>query len=161
MTGNPGFSPDGTSARLANLNHPRSVAVDSDGHVYIADLGNNRVRKIDRVNLEISTVAGNGDAGSADGMDGRMALTVPITPLAVTVGPDGAIMILEQTGDRIRQVDGAGRISTIFAGYDAPYSGGSPASTARTKIRGLTVDHRGHLWFVDAGNHVAQFIKSS
>jgi hypothetical protein len=159
MTGNRGFSADGTAARSANLDSPRNVAIDPEGNVYVADVGNNVVRKIDSGSLEISTVAGNGEAGNADGLDGSNALAVPLTPLAVAVGPTREIFILERSGNRIRMVDRSGRIMTVFGGYAAPGSDDRPSIDRRIKGRGISLDDEGNIWFADAGNHVVTVIK--
>src|SRR5437763_477044 len=63
-TGVPGYSGDGGAATSAALGYPRSVAVDQSGNIYIADVGNNRVRKVS-TNGTITTVAGNGTPGFA------------------------------------------------------------------------------------------------
>jgi hypothetical protein len=66
-TGSRGFSGDGGAAVSAQLKDPFGVAVDSSGNVYIADYGNQRIRKVDPTG-EISTFAGNGISGySGDG----------------------------------------------------------------------------------------------
>lgn len=65
-TGEAGFSGDGGTAVLARLNAPRGVAVDKDGNVFISDGANHRVRRVD-TDGKISTVAGTGVAGSAEG----------------------------------------------------------------------------------------------
>jgi DNA-binding beta-propeller fold protein YncE len=77
--GTQGFSGDGGSASGAILNSPAAVAIDVAGNVYVADSGNNRVRKINAVSGVITTVVGNatetfsGDGGPAD----QAGLTVP------------------------------------------------------------------------------------
>src|SRR5579872_1834764 len=73
--GFPGFSGDGGPAAQAQLNAPYGVAADSAGNIYIADLGNNRVRKV-APDGSISTVAGTGQAGS--GGDGGPALAAQL-----------------------------------------------------------------------------------
>src|ERR1017187_7415382 len=65
--GNAGFSGDGRSATTAQLKSPRGIVVDNVGNLYIADSGNNRIRKVTSAGV-IDTVAGNGSAGySGDG----------------------------------------------------------------------------------------------
>ena len=60
-TGDPGFTGDNGPADKAQLNNPVSVAVDSAGNIYIADAGNNRIRKV--TNGVITTMAGTGEFG--------------------------------------------------------------------------------------------------
>ena len=63
-----GYSGDGGPAASAQLANPIGVAVDGEGNLYVADVGNNRIRKVDAVTGTITTVAGNGERGySGDG----------------------------------------------------------------------------------------------
>src|SRR5438876_141690 len=67
-TGTPGYGGDNALATFASLDYPNGVAVDGAGNLYIADWGNNRIRKVDSYTGDITTYAGNGTAGySGDG----------------------------------------------------------------------------------------------
>src|SRR5205823_5590233 len=68
---------DGALATSATLNSPSDVAVDSSGNLYIADTGNNKIRKVDAVDGNISTIAGNGQLGALDGSATGAALAGP------------------------------------------------------------------------------------
>src|SRR5258706_453167 len=83
--GTTGFSGDGGPATAASLWGPCAVAVDSSGNLFIADQGNNRIRRVDASTGIITTVAGNGPSGSqgAFGGDGG-----PATAAALN-GPSG------------------------------------------------------------------------
>ncbi len=113
---NHGFSGDGGPAGSAAINPGQysQVAVDAQGNVFIADSGNNRIRRIDAGTGVITTVAGNGTA--SDCGDGGPAIQACLDdPVGVAVGNDGSIYIGENSGanNRIRKVDPQGAISTL------------------------------------------------
>jgi hypothetical protein len=90
-SGDAGFSGDGGSATAANLNSPTGVALDGAGNLYIADTGNNRIRKVTPAGM-ITTVVGNGVAGYAG--DNQVADTVNTElnqPLGDTVEYEGKL----------------------------------------------------------------------
>lgn len=113
---NNGFSGDGGPASAAAINPSQysQVAVDAHGNVFIADSGNNRIRRIDAGTGAITTVAGNGTA--SDCGDGGPAIQACLdNPVGVAVGNDGSLYIGENSGanNRIRKVDAQGTISTL------------------------------------------------
>lgn len=147
-----GFSGDGGTATLAYLNSPYQTAVDAGGNIYIADRGNNRVRKI-AVNGVISTIAGNGTAGSTG--DGGAALNAELNdPIGVAVDGVGNVYIAEYHGNRIRKVKPDGIITTVAGNGTAGYTGdGGQATSAEIHAPiGLAVDAYNYLYIVDNGN---------
>ncbi|MCH9698418.1 MAG: hypothetical protein K0U68_09970, partial [Gammaproteobacteria bacterium] len=117
-TGERGFSGDGGLATEAKLAAPISVAATLDGSVYIADLGNGRVRRIGTAGI-ITTVAGNGmdhGVGTAGSGDGGPATEAIIRPVGIAVDSDGVLYISDDSivdGMRIRRVGTDGIITTI------------------------------------------------
>jgi uncharacterized protein (TIGR03437 family) len=100
----PGFSGDGGPAAQALLNHPTGLAFDAWGNLYIADAGNNRIRKI-TPDGTISTVAGSADAGFAG--DGGPAVGAQLSvPFSQAVATDAAGNVLMVDGNRIRKLMG-------------------------------------------------------
>lgn len=110
-TGARGFLGNGGPARDAELNTPEGVAVDDAGNLYIADAGNNRVRKVDPGG-RITTIAGTGDAGIS-GDRGPATFAQLDYPTAVSVGADGAVYIVDENNSRIRKIDPAGIMTTV------------------------------------------------
>lgn len=108
-TGLPGFSGDGGPGTSAQLNYPLGLAVDSEGSLYIADSGNNRVRKLSRSGI-ITTVAGDGSLFS--GGDGHKATAAQIGPV-VAVAFDKAGNLYIANFATVRKVDPGGIISTV------------------------------------------------
>ena len=153
-TGEWGYSGDGGPATRAQLSEPVGVAVDGDGNVYIADIGDHRIRKIDATSGIISTIAGTGVRG--DGGDGGPASEAQlIHPLGVVVDGDGNVYIADTDNNRIRRVDAfTGTISTIAGTGEWDYGGdGGPATSARFKDPvGLAVGGDGIVYVVDHGN---------
>ena len=103
--GTNGFSGDGVSAVAAQLNGPTGVAVGPDGSLYIADMGNSRIRRVGPDGI-ITTVAGNGRSGFSG--DGGPAVAARLqVPAGVAVGPDGNLYITDVSNSRIRRIQSA------------------------------------------------------
>ncbi len=101
-TGTAGFSGDGGPATSAQLNMPADVKVDANGNIYIADMMNHRVRRIDPAGI-ITTVAGDGVQGR--GPDSVSAISSSLnTPCAVAVAPNGDLYIADWQNYLIRKV---------------------------------------------------------
>ncbi len=99
------FAGDGGPAISASLNIPSDVAIDFAGNLYIADSGNNRVRKVDTSGA-ISTVAGTGTDGfSGDG--GPASQAALNFPWALTTDASGAVYIADRVNSRVRRISGA------------------------------------------------------
>lgn len=103
--GTAGFSGDGGPAPKAQFTEPTGVAVDAAGALFIADTGNNRVRRVSTDGI-ITTVAGTGAKGFSG--DGGTAVKAQLSrPTGVAIGPDGALYIADSGNDRIRKVSAA------------------------------------------------------
>lgn len=113
-SGTAGFAGDGAAASAAQLNSPRGLAFDKSGNLYIADSGNNRVRKVDVAGV-IVTIAGDGTAGYAG--DGAAATAAQLNnPYDVDVDSQGKLYIADAGNDRIRKIDANGIITTAAGG---------------------------------------------
>lgn len=111
--GGSGFSGDGGAATSAKLARPFGLAIDGAGNIYIADIDNNRVRKVDTSGT-ITTVAGNGAAGFSG--DGGPATVASLNqPMSVALDSAGNIYISDGGNHRVRKV-GATLIITTVAG---------------------------------------------
>ena len=169
-TGAAGFSGDGGQGSNAQLDTPTGVAVDTDGHVFISDTSNRRVRMISPDGT-ITTVAGNGGAGG--GGDGGPATEAGVEPTDVAVDGEGSLYIAE-SAFRIRKVTNpaggalesatkglpAGTITTIagtgLAGFDG--DGGPTTNADLNSPRGVTVDAVGNVYFSDSLNNVVRIL---
>jgi hypothetical protein len=143
-TTTPGFSGDNGPAVSAQLNDIRGIAIDASGAVYVADYGNNRVRKVS--GGVITTFAGGGSSLG----DGSSATVASLRPSGVAVDSAGAVYISDAANNRIRKVSGG--IITTFAGGGSLTTDGVPATSASLSAVGpITVDGAGAVHFVDAG----------
>ena len=152
-TGERGFGGDGGPATQARLNYPYGVAVDGAGNLYIADLANHRIRKVDSTGT-ITTFAGTGERGF--GGDGGPASQAQLNfPTGVAVDEAGNLYIADWSNARIRKVDGTGTITTIAGTGERGFSGDSgPATQAQLDDpTGVAVDGAGTLYIADASNH--------
>src|SRR5947207_1580688 len=113
--GNPTFAGDGGAATSASVYVPTGVALDASGNLYIADYGNQRVRKVDAASGIITTVAGNGSPAFAG--DGDAATSASLnSPVAVALDASGNLYVADQGNHRIRKVAAATGIITTVAG---------------------------------------------
>ena len=162
-SGDAGFSGDGGPAANANLNSPTGLALDGAGNLYIADTGNNRIRKVTPAGM-ISTVVGNGVAGYAG--DNQVADSVNTElnqPLGVTVDYAGNLYIADTSNQTVRRVDAiTGVISTVAGNGVASglsdgkgtYSGDNGAATAAglSLPYAVAFDASGNMFIPDSAN---------
>jgi uncharacterized protein (TIGR03437 family) len=151
-TGIAGFVGDGGPATKASLNLPYGLAVDPAGNIYVADLGNNRVRRI-APDGTILTVAGTGRDGSGGG-GGLATAAELLAPRNVALDAAGNLYISEFAGHRVRKVSPDGQISTVAGTGTAGFAGdGGPATAAQIGYpAGLAVDGHGVLYIADSQN---------
>lgn len=155
-TGKKGFAGDGGSTDKAEFNQAICVAMTPDQlQVYVADIGNKRIRKIDNIRSTISTLAGTGKAGVPK--DGELAKEQPLVdPRAVAADKNGNVYILERNGHALRVVDKNGAIRTI-AGTGKAGSGGIGGPALKAEFNGpkfVSVDPKDETVLIaDTENH--------
>jgi large repetitive protein len=158
-----GFSGDGGPATSALLSSPAGLAIDGSGNIYVADSGNNRVRRIDGVTGVITTVAGNGAAAFAG--DGGPATAASLnTPYAVALDSAGNLYIADAVNSRIRRVDaGTGIITTLAGTGSTSYNGdGIPATSANLGLpTALLLNGAGNLLLTDVSNNRVRLVDTS
>jgi DNA-binding beta-propeller fold protein YncE len=166
-TGMRGYSGDGGPANKAQLAQPHSIAIDKSDNVYICDIVNNRVRRIDPKTAIITTYGGTGAAANTPdeaSLDGT-----PLTgPRSIEVAPDGTMYLILREGNKVFAIDPARRLLRRIAGTgELRYSGdGGPALSATFGApgnplngpKGVGYSPDGMLYVVDCENHVIRKI---
>ena len=122
---------NGTAAN-ATFNYPHGVAVDGAGNIFVADAGNSLIRKITPDGI-VSTVAGSGFAGFADGQGSNAAFNFPT---GLVVDGAGNLFVTDGINHRIRKITPAGVVSTLDGVFGFPGS--------------ITIDFAGNLYIADA-----------
>jgi trimeric autotransporter adhesin len=146
------FNGDGGQASNASLLIPTSLAIDTKGNIYVADAGNERIRKIDRKGI-IRTIAGDGMKGYyGDGMSATMASIAYVNGIAAD--RDGNLYFAQKDNNVIRKIDTRGIITTIAGNGKKGFSGdGGPAVNAMLNDPyGLAVSKEGDLYVADNSN---------
>ncbi len=159
--GSTGFSGDGSAATAAKFSSPYGIAFDTSGNLFVADKGNNRIRKITSAGV-ISTVAGSGGSGySGDGAAATAALIK--APINVATDRYGNVYIADQGNNRIRIISASGIINTFAGNGTAGYSGDGAAATAAmlNSPLGLAVDNSGNVYVGDVTNNRVRKIATS
>ena len=152
-TGEKGFSGDGGPAKDAKFGGVFCVSFDPDKkNLYVTDLDNRRIRKIDMKTEIVTTVAGNGTKGVPK--DGEDALKQPLVdPRAHAVDKDGNIWILERGGHALRVVDAKGRVRTVAGTGKAGQGTGKALEAALNGPKHLCIDRDGSVLIADTENH--------
>jgi sugar lactone lactonase YvrE len=149
--GTAGFAGDGGPATSAQLNNPNGVHFDAFGNLYIADTGNDRVRRVDGRTGIISTIAGNGTGGDGGpAVDAQLGL---VFDMAFDL--EGNLFISDRGPNTVRRVDHrTGIITTVAGNGTGGYAGdGGPATEAELGDPvGLAFDWVGNLYIAEEGN---------
>ena len=159
VTGAAGYDGEDRNAIVSSLDSPSAVAVTTAGEIYVADTGNQRVRKVaiagERRPKILVTVAGNGEA-SFSGEDTPANNATLHFPSDVTIDSVGNIYFSDTANHRIRRVSrSSGDIETV-AGNGVVGSlgvGGRGTNAHLNSPEGIAFDSQGHLYFADTGNH--------
>ncbi len=134
----------------ASVRSPNGVASDASGNLYIADTGNNTLRKVTPDGLVVTLAGSAGVAGSADGVGGAATFNLPI---GVATDADGDIYVADYGNDTIRRVTPDGTVTTIAGAVGVRGSADGPGSSARfSSPTGVAVDAQGNVYVADLGN---------
>ena len=155
-TGEEGYSGDGGPASAAKLREPGDLTFDAAGNLYVSDLGNNRVRCIDRKSGVIDTFMGTGAVGFT--ADGSTAKTTPVgRPLGIAFDAAGNFYVMDPFADRLLKADAKTRIvrtivgnGTVSLRVDAK-KGTETGLALPTAVR---IDSKGDVIFSGTDNHV-------
>ncbi len=143
--GSEGFA-DGAGA-AASFNTPSGMAFGPDDNLFVADTGNNRIRKITPEG-QVSTVAGDGTAGYVDGPASQAQFNGPI---GIAVAASGNIYVADAYNDRIRMITTDGQVSTVAGNGTPGYIDGDRNTALFDTPSGIVVANTG-LIVADTGN---------
>lgn len=149
-TGEAGYTGDGGPAIEAQLNRPHEIRFDAQGNLFIADMSNHAIRRVDVATGLISTVAGQGEAGFSG--DGGPATAAHLKqPHSIQFGPEGDLYIADVGNHRVRVISLAtGAIRTLAGNGE---TGSTPDGARFQEVplfgpRSLDFDAKGDLWLV-------------
>jgi hypothetical protein len=151
-TGIAGFSGDGGPALSAKIYMPTGIVINSASEIIFSDSGNNRIRKINASGT-ISTIAGTGIAGF--GGDGGVATAAKINkPFGLALTFAGNLFFADLNNQRIRKIDGSGKIHTVAGNGVAGFGGdGGPATSASlNNAKSVFADTSGDFYIADTLN---------
>jgi sugar lactone lactonase YvrE len=141
-------------AKFSILN---GITADSSGVVYVVDAGSNncRIRKID-LKGNVTTVAGNGVCGFADGNQGSAMFN---NPSGVTVDSEGNVFVADLLNYRIRKISRSGIVTTLAGSGTQGYVDGWAATARFFNPIDVVADNQGSVYVIDAGNNKIRQIR--
>ncbi len=142
-----GFA-DGQGAE-ASFRSPVGVAVDHEGHVYVADNRNHRIRKITPTG-KVTTMAGSGNSDFEDGVGVQSSFRYPA---GVAVDHEGHVYVADNWNHRIRKITPTGKVTTMAGSGNAAFEDGMGVQSSFRYPAGVAVDHEGHVYVADSDNH--------
>lgn len=143
----------GTAARFSS---PGGIAIDGAGNLYVADTGNNQVRKITPAGV-VTTLAGwAGSSGTADGVGDSARFNAP---LGIAVDVAGTVYVTDSASHTLRKITAAGVVSTLAGAPGLAGSADGSGSSARfSSPAGIAVDTDLNIYVSDSGNHTLRMV---
>ncbi|MDQ3624023.1 MAG: hypothetical protein M3463_16310 [Verrucomicrobiota bacterium] len=161
-TGKAGYSGDGGPAAAAQLKQPHSIQFGPEGDLYICDIGNHAIRKVEMKTGVISTFAGTGQAGATP--DGAPIADTPLRgPRSLDFDKDGNLWLCTREGNQVFKLDlKAGKIHLIAGTGKKGFTGhGGPAKDATLSgPKGIAIDSEGNAWLADTESHSVRMVNA-
>ncbi|MBU6303240.1 MAG: hypothetical protein KGS60_16960 [Verrucomicrobia bacterium] len=160
--GSPGYSGDGGPATAARLNQPHSLQFGRDGSLFICDIGNHVIRRVDLQSGLISTFAGTGKPGPTP--DGAPIEGTPLKgPRSLDVDGEGNLWLATREGNQVFKLDlRRQRIEHIAGTGKSGFTGnGGPAKEATLSgPKGIAIDRQGNVWLADCESHSIRMVNA-
>jgi streptogramin lyase len=141
----------------ATFNLPEAVAVDAAGNVYVADNGNNLIRKVTPAG-QVSTFAGSGQAGSANGTGNAASFN---SPFGIAVDAAGNVYVADSGNNLIRKITPSGSVSTIAGSGARGAKDATGTSASFNTPAGLAIDKSGNIYVADEDNNLIRKITAA
>lgn len=162
-TGKPGFSGDGGAATSAQLKQPHSIALPGDGFLYIADIGNHRIRRVDLQQGTIETLSGTGMKGET--RDGAILRGTPLSgPRALDAASPSEMYLALREGHAIYRIDLKKETLQHLSGNGKPGYRGDGEKAIQGQFngpKGISVGPKGDLYIADTENHVIRVLRKA
>ncbi len=149
-------SADGTGT-AASFNSPSGVAVDSAGNLYVADIFNNKIRKISATGV-VTTFAGNGNFSSVDGTNTAASFA---DPYGVAVDSAGNVYVADSWNHKIRKITADGMVTTLAGNGAVGSADGTGTAASFNFPEGVAVDLAGNVYVADSGNNIIRKITAT
>lgn len=136
----------------------QGAVTDATGNIYVADYGNNNIRKITPAGI-VSTFAGSGDAGYTDGTGTKATFN---NPRSLAIDATGNIYVADRGNNLIRKITPAGVVTTFAGSRGASYlDNATPTSATFNKPSGIAIDAAGNIYVAEALNHAIRKITAA
>lgn len=141
----------------ALFHRPRDLAVDAAGNLYVVDLMNHKVKKIDPSGVT-TLLAGSGAQGGTDGIGAGASFSIPV---AIDWMLNGDLVVLDAVGARIRRVTTGGLVTTIAGSGASGYTDGPCATATFDLPQDICLDPSGNLYVGDRNNNVIRILTNT
>ena len=138
----------------ASFNQPSGIATDGQGNLYVADAGNNMIRKIVLSTGSVSVFSGTGTSGSSNTINGYTFSG----PSAVAIDSIGSIYVADQNNNLIRKITLSGLVSTLAGGGSGVATNGTGTAATFNAPSGVAADLYGNLYIADKANNLIRKI---
>ncbi|MFZ0499837.1 MAG: NHL repeat-containing protein, partial [Steroidobacteraceae bacterium] len=130
---------------------PAGVALDSSGNVYVAEYGNNDIRKVTPAGV-VTLFAGS-PAGTHGSTDGTGSAALFWSPTGVAVDSSGDLYVADESNNEIRMITPAGVVTTFAGSTAIGHADGTGSAATFSAPAGIAIDSSGNLWVADSGNN--------